>query len=96
MKFRTHYSLEENGYLCPFSSFFIYSATNPNPFIIFTARCGVLFRTGIQKHTKDKDMDSHSFLAFDLGATSGRAVVGTLADGKFTMEEIEKDSAAAR
>lgn len=35
-------------------------------------------------------MDSHSFLAFDLGATSGRAVVGTLADGKFTMEEIHR------
>lgn len=35
-------------------------------------------------------MNSHSFLAFDLGATSGRAVVGTLSNGKFTMEEIHR------
>lgn len=35
-------------------------------------------------------MNTHSFLAFDLGATSGRAVIGTLSDGKFTMEEIHR------
>ena len=35
-------------------------------------------------------MDNHTFLAFDLGATSGRAVVGTLSEGKFTMEEIHR------
>ena len=31
-----------------------------------------------------------SFIAFDLGATSGRAIAGTLADGKMTMEEISR------
>ena len=30
----------------------------------------------------------HSFLAFDCGATSGRAVLGTFADGAFSMEEV--------
>ena len=30
----------------------------------------------------------HKFLAFDLGATSGRAIVGGFEDGKFAMEEI--------
>ncbi len=30
----------------------------------------------------------HSFLAFDCGATSGRALLGTFADGRFTMEEV--------
>ena len=35
-------------------------------------------------------MNTHSFLAFDLGATNGRAVIGTLSDGKFTMEEIHR------
>ena len=29
----------------------------------------------------------HHFLAFDLGATSGRAIIGTLSDGKLTSEE---------
>ncbi len=31
---------------------------------------------------------SHKFLAFDLGATSGRAIVGGFEDGRFGMEEI--------
>ena len=35
-------------------------------------------------------MKSHTFIAFDLGATSGRAIAGTLADGKMTMEEISR------
>ncbi|MBR1514309.1 MAG: rhamnulokinase [Bacteroidales bacterium] len=30
----------------------------------------------------------HRFLAFDCGATSGRAILGTFADGNFTMEEV--------
>ncbi len=33
-------------------------------------------------------MKKYSFLAFDLGATSGRAVIGTLAGDKFEMQEI--------
>ncbi|MDR2037227.1 MAG: rhamnulokinase [Bacteroidales bacterium] len=35
-------------------------------------------------------MKSHTFIAFDLGATSGRSIAGTLADGKITMEEISR------
>ncbi|MDR1171895.1 MAG: rhamnulokinase [Bacteroidales bacterium] len=35
-------------------------------------------------------MKSHTFIAFDLGATSGRAIAGTLADGKISMEEISR------
>src|ERR1019366_7463092 len=30
------------------------------------------------------------FLAFDLGAESGRATVGTLADGRLSLEEIHR------
>ena len=30
----------------------------------------------------------HKFLAFDLGATSGRAIVGGFSGGRFAMEEI--------
>ena len=30
------------------------------------------------------------FFAVDLGATSGRTIVGTLSDGKFTLEEISR------
>ncbi|MBQ8959079.1 MAG: rhamnulokinase [Bacteroidales bacterium] len=30
----------------------------------------------------------HRFLAFDCGATSGRAILGTFAEGNFTMEEV--------
>jgi len=33
-----------------------------------------------------------TFIAFDLGATSGRAIAGTLADGEITMEEISRFS----
>jgi rhamnulokinase len=35
-------------------------------------------------------MDKHRFLAFDLGAESGRAVVGTLTEGKLSLEEIHR------
>ena len=35
-------------------------------------------------------MKSHTFIAFDLGATSGRAIAGTLSDGKITMDEITR------
>ena len=35
-------------------------------------------------------MGEHTFLAFDLGATSGRAVIGNLAGGKLTMEGIHR------
>ena len=33
-------------------------------------------------------MKEYNFLAFDIGATSGRAVLGTLKDAKFEMKEI--------
>src|SRR3954467_9418177 len=33
------------------------------------------------------DMAAGNFLAFDLGAESGRAVLGTLGDGRLTLEE---------
>ena len=32
--------------------------------------------------------DVHNFLAFDCGATSGRAVLATFKDGRFTLEEV--------
>jgi len=35
-------------------------------------------------------MSSHRYLAFDLGAESGRAVVGTLKDGRLSLEEIHR------
>ncbi|MDR0688022.1 MAG: rhamnulokinase [Prevotellaceae bacterium] len=35
-------------------------------------------------------MNQHTFLAFDLGATSGRSVVGTLEDGKLNMRELTR------
>ena len=35
-------------------------------------------------------MDKHRFLAFDLGAESGRAVVGTLAGDRLSLEEIHR------
>lgn len=35
-------------------------------------------------------MKKHIFLAFDLGATSGRSVVATLADGKIEMKELTR------
>ena len=33
-----------------------------------------------------------SVLAFDIGASSGRAILGTLEDGKITMKEIHRFS----
>ena len=35
-------------------------------------------------------MKKYNFLAFDIGATSGRAVLGTLAGGKFEMQELHR------
>lgn len=35
-------------------------------------------------------MTEHRFLAFDLGAESGRAVAGTLAEGRLTLDEIHR------
>lgn len=35
-------------------------------------------------------MKKHTFLAFDIGATSGRAVLGELDSGKFEMQEIHR------
>lgn len=35
-------------------------------------------------------MEKHTFLAFDLGATSGRAVIGKLCGDTFEMEEIHR------
>ena len=35
-------------------------------------------------------MKEYNFLAFDVGATSGRAVRGTLKDAKFEMKEIHR------
>jgi rhamnulokinase len=35
-------------------------------------------------------MDAGRFLAFDLGAESGRAVVGTLQEGRLSLEEIHR------
>ena len=35
-------------------------------------------------------MKSYTFLAFDLGATSGRSVVGTLQNGKIEMRELTR------
>lgn len=32
--------------------------------------------------------EKHTFLAFDCGATSGRALLGTFAEGRFSMEEV--------
>lgn len=36
------------------------------------------------------DAPSRCFLAFDLGATSGRAIIGSISDGIFTSEEIHR------
>ena len=35
-------------------------------------------------------MAARRYLAFDLGAESGRAVVGTLQDGRLSLEEIHR------
>ncbi len=39
-------------------------------------------------------MNKHTFLAFDLGATSGRAIVGTLCNDNFEIAEIHRFSNA--
>ena len=35
---------------------------------------------------------SATFLAMDLGASSGRAMLGTLADGRLTLRELDPDN----
>ena len=40
------------------------------------------------KTYRKKMNDRYSFLAFDCGATSGRGVLATFADGSFSMEEV--------
>ena len=35
-------------------------------------------------------MEKHIFLAFDLGATSGRSILGTVADGKVEVKELTR------
>ena len=35
-------------------------------------------------------MTTHSYIACDLGAESGRVILGTLADGRLTLEEIHR------
>lgn len=35
-------------------------------------------------------MDSKYFIAFDLGATSGRTILGTLTGDKLTLEEVTR------
>ena len=35
-------------------------------------------------------MQKHIFLAFDLGATSGRSILGTLTDGKIELKELTR------
>ena len=32
----------------------------------------------------------HKYLAFDLGASSGRAIIGTFDNGKLTLEEVHR------
>lgn len=39
---------------------------------------------------KNNNMQKHIFLAFDLGATSGRSILGTLADGKIEIKELTR------
>ena len=35
-------------------------------------------------------MKIHNFLAFDLGATSGRSVIGTIQNGKIEIRELTR------
>lgn len=35
-------------------------------------------------------MKQHNFLAFDLGATSGRTILGTISSGKITLKELTR------
>ncbi len=49
----------------------------------------LLYYKNINYHKKYRIMtDIHRFLAFDCGATSGRAILATFNNGDFTMEEI--------
>lgn len=43
-----------------------------------------------QRIFKHNNMSKHTFLAFDLGATSGRAVVGIIEGDNFEMQEIHR------
>src|SRR3954470_13149023 len=40
--------------------------------------------------TSGEVMSDQHFVAFDLGAESGRSVVGTLSDGKLSLEETHR------
>ncbi len=42
-----------------------------------------------QTHPK-KPMEAKNFVAFDLGATSGRTILGTLAGGKLSLKELTR------
>ena len=37
-----------------------------------------------------KNMKIYNFLAFDLGATSGRSILGRLVDGKIEIKELTR------
>ena len=38
----------------------------------------------------DYSMNTYRFIAFDLGATSGRTILGTLSDNRLTLEEVTR------
>ena len=42
----------------------------------------------MSKTTFSAKPQDRKFLAFDLGATSGRAIIGSISDGKFSSEEV--------
>ena len=46
----------------------------------------------VQKHHEQGNSVVKRALAFDLGASSGRAILGTLGDGKIGMEEVHRFS----
>jgi rhamnulokinase len=56
-----------------------------------TAR-GYIFQIVIhaEKQAGALNMSSSKYLAFDLGASSGRAIIGTLDEGKLTLEEVHR------
>lgn len=56
--------------------------------VLFFQFLSLLNIFAINKH--EKTMDKYSFLAFDLGATSGRAVIGTISGSRFEIEEIHR------
>lgn len=35
-------------------------------------------------------MDTNCYVAFDLGATSGRTILGRIADGRLTTQEVTR------